>query len=361
VEAMKHEILIVDDDKISYKYLYEILSGDYTLAHALDGLDAIRKTKEEQPDLILMDVNMPQMDGYETIQLMKADNAISHIPVIFMTGLYKPEGEAHGLSLGAVDYIRKPCDAVLLKKRVELRLIEDERRKALLGYGDTLQQLVKEKTDKIISVWDAVLSTMAEFLEFRDHVTGGHVERTRKYVSLLTEKMLMQRKYVDEPFSLDAEHFGYASQLHDLGKVKIHDNILSKPGKLTVEEFETMKLHAVYGRDAIVDMSKHIINGVGEHLQVAAVIAYSHHERWDGAGYPQGLMGRNIPLPGRLMAIADVYDALISTRPYKKAISHDEAVYTILAGKGTQFDPVLIDIFAEAADEIKGISQTKRV
>jgi putative two-component system response regulator len=355
-ENVKHNILIIDDDKIVHRHLAGLLSADNVLFHAYDGLEGIRRAKETPLDLILLDVNMPIMDGYETIQLIKSDAAIAHIPVIFLTGMYKPEGEIRGLSLGAIDYIEKPCDQHLLKKRIELRLVEDERKRTLLGYGDTLQKLVEEKTEKIIGIWDAVLSTMAEFVEFRDHVTGGHIERTRLYVGFLAGKMIKQGKYAAESAGWDVKHLGHASQMHDRGKVKISDEILCKPGKLTTEEFETMKLHTVYGKEAICRMAKHL-NGNGEHLKTAAVIAHSHHERWDGTGYPLGLKGENIPLPGRLMAIADVYDALISERQYKKAFTHDDAVKTMLLGSGTQFDPVLMDIFEASAKDFHDISQ----
>ena len=363
---MKKSIFIIDDDPSTLWYLTQLLSADYSIYIEKYGQEAISRIKEILPDLILLDIIMPEMDGYEVIKLIKANSSISHIPVIFLTAKDNAESEFDGLSLGAVDYIAKPFNVPILKKRIELHILLEEQNKRLIeqnkrlhDYNDNLQRLVSQKTEKVLRLQDAILSTITEFVEFRDSLIGGHIERTQLYIKALAEKMIERKIYIDEAAFWDVNLLVQSAQLHDVGKIKISDSILNKPGKLTDEEFEIVKCHTVFGKEAINKITKKV--GENDLLQQAAILTYSHHERWDGSGYPLGLKGRAIPLQGRLMAIADVYDALISERPYKKAFTHEKAVEIILEKKGILFDPILAELFAEISKKIYDISKMSTI
>jgi len=349
----EHSILIIDDDAHTRETMSLILEPDYKIYLTANGRDGINLAKKFTPDLILLDVLMPGGGGFDTIKIIKADVSIAHIPVIFLTGVDDTVSERIGFSLGAADYLKKPVDSALLHARIGLHILAAAQKKLILDYGSELEMLVAAKAQTVIRIKNAILSTLADLVEFRDEITGGHIERTQHYVETLAGKVIERGLYVEECAGWDVASLARASQLHDLGKVKIPDDILKKPGKLTDEEFETMKLHTVYGEEAIIKTLKKL-NGDGDwHLQVAAEIAASHHERWDGKGYPHELKGTEIPLAGRIMAIADVYDALVSERQYKKPMTPDEALILMQANAGTQFDPVLIEIFAETITEYR--------
>jgi putative two-component system response regulator len=306
---------------------------------------------------------MPEMNGYEAIKILKRRPATEDIPVIFLTGKSDSESELEGLSLGAVDYISKPFMPPLLKKRIELHLtieeqkhrLEDQARALnehqaeLQKFNDNLQKMVEEKTGKVAELQRVILKTVADLVESRDDITGGHVERTQHGLKVLIEGLEDLGLYREQMEGWDKDLVLQSSQLHDVGKIAIADSILNKPGRLTPEEFEEIKRHAVIG----VQIIEKIESSTSEHefLKYAKIFAGTHQEKWDGTGYPSGLAGEDIPLPGRLMAIADVYDALVSSRPYKEAFSHSEAVQIILEGKGSHFDPVLVDVFEQVADQ----------
>ena len=218
-----------------------------------------------------------------------------------------------------------------------------------------LQKMVDEKTQKVVELQDAILNVVGELVECRDGTTGGHIERTGNYLHLLLDAMMKSGVYADEIAAINKKLLVQSAHLHDVGKISIPDAILQKPGKLTDSEFEIMKNHSIYGRDIIGKIAQQ--TSESEFLEQAAILAVSHHERWDGRGYPYGLAGREIPIQGRLMAIADVYDALISKRPYKEAFSHAEAVKIIAEGKGTQFDPLLVELFMEKESEFNAIRE----
>lgn len=351
-------IFLVDDNPTNLATGRNALIGKYNVITIPSGDKLLRMLEKNIPALILLDVEMPEMDGYEVIRRIKADPRTAEIPVIFLTAKTDTASELEGLSLGAIDYVTKPFSPPLLLKRIEVHLLVEQQKQELQHYNDNLMQMVEAKTLTVITLQNAILKTVAELVECRDDITGAHIERTQRYLKLLAEKALEQGVYSAEISSWNMNVFLQSAQLHDVGKISIRDNLLSKPGKLTHEEFEAMKEHTVFGVKIIEKISKSAAEDA--FLEHARVFAGSHHERWDGSGYPLGLAGTAIPLQGRLMAIADVYDALISARPYKEPFTHEEAMKIMLAGRGTHFDPALMDIFNLVADAFGAISGRKQ-
>jgi putative two-component system response regulator len=306
--------------------------------------------------MILLDIEMPEMNGYEAIKILKSKPETQDIPVIFLTGKTSTENELTGLDLGAIDYITKPFMPPLLLKHIEVHLLVEAQKKTLeaqqkelKNFNDNLQKMVDEKTKTVQELQDAILKTVADLVESRDDITGGHIERTQRGVGLLVESLRDHPKYGREIGGWDIKLLLRSSQLHDVGKIAISDRILQKPGILTDEEFEEMKKHAAFGVQIIEKIETSTT--ASDFLKYAKIFAGTHHERWDGLGYPSGLSGDDIPIQGRIMALADVYDALVSERPYKKAFTHGEAVKIIQDGKGTQFDPRLTDVFIAVIDK----------
>jgi putative two-component system response regulator len=357
----RHTIIMVDDDLASLTTGKNVLRLFYQVIPVPSAPQLFETLKKVTPDLILLDITMPEMNGYEAIKKLKADDRFKNIPVIFLTALGDAHNELEGFDLGAVDYVIKPFSSAVLLKRIEKELLivrqKTELQEAyatIKDYADNLEIKVYEKTVKILDLQNAILSAVADLVECRDQLTGGHVMRTYLYVKVMTNEMIRQEIYLDEISGWNMDFFLHSVQLHDVGKIAITDLILNKPGKLTDEEFEIMKGHVSIGVEAI----ERIMSNTADHdlLYHALRVTGTHHEKWDGNGYPIGLQGKNIPLEGRLMAIADVYDALISDRPYKKAFPHEEACKIIEAGSGTQFDPVLIDIFREIKNKLERIN-----
>ena len=354
-------ILLVDDDLTNLTVGRNALEEHYDVLTLNSGARLIKMLERSAPDLILLDVEMPEMDGYEAIKAIKANPETANIPVIFLTAKSDGQSELEGLSLGAVDYITKPFSAPLLLKRIELHLLVESQKSELMVQKDelihlnsNLREIVDAKTKNVVELQDALLKTMAELVECRDNVTGGHIERTQSYLGTLLNVLQKQGIYREEVDTWDIKLVLRSAQLHDVGKIAIKDSILNKPGKLTAEEFEEIKKHTTFGGTVI----EKIKEGTSEHafLEYAKIFALTHHEKWDGTGYPAGLKGKEIPLLGRLMAIADVYDALCSDRPYKKAFSHEDAVRIIVEGSGTHFDPALIDLFLSVSDEFNEVA-----
>jgi len=357
----RHTIIMVDDNITSLTAGKNMLSTFYQIIPVPSAEKMFEALQKVIPDLILLDIDMPEMNGYEAIQKLKSDPLYEDIPVIFLTALHDASTEVEGFDLGAVDYVTKPFSAPLLLKRIEKELLIVRQRKELLkthaelkDYADNLDKKVIEKTQEVLNLQNAILTTVVDLVEFRDKITGGHIMRTQLYLKALIDELIREGLYEEEVSQWDLDVLLPSAKLHDVGKIAITDIILNKPDKLTPDEFETMKEHVSAGVDAI----ERISGNTSEHafLHHALRIAGTHHEKWDGTGYPIGLKGHNIPLEGRLMAIVDVYDALISERSYKKAFVHEEACAIIEEGAGKHFDPVLVDAFRNVKDSFDQIA-----
>jgi putative two-component system response regulator len=345
-------IIIVDDNIANLQVGKDALSGTYRVLTIASAPKMLEMVDRFPPALILLDVDMPEMSGYDAIKILKSREETRDIPVIFLTGMSDAASEITGLDLGAVDYIVKPFSPPLLHKRIELHLLLKSQRRELLDYNNNLQFMVEAKTKTVVKLQNKILQAMSELVEGRDNVTGNHIERTLHCLDILlnaVKKSKIYDKYVE---TWDIELLLRSSQLHDIGKIGISDSILKKPGKLTEDEFSAMKEHVAIG----VGFIEKLDDGEDDSnfLRHARIFAEYHHEKWNGSGYPKGLTGEDIPLLGRLMAIADVYEALTSVRPYKKAFPHDEAVRIILESGGTHFDPALITLFEQVAEQFQG-------
>ena len=346
-------IFLVDDDLTNLASGENALKQYYNVFTMDSGFRLLNTLQSHIPDLILLDIEMPGMNGYETIKILKSKEETRHIPIIFLTVHSDAESELKGLSLGAIDYITKPFSLPLLLKRIEVHLLVESQRKQLVNFMDNLQVMVDTRTKTVVELKNAFLKMMAELVEYRDDTTGEHIGRTQYYMSILFDSLRKQNLYKEEITTWDKELILLSAQLHDIGKIAIKDRILQKPGKLSKMEFEEIKLHVVIGEKLIEKVKKNTTERA--FLDQARIMVATHHEKWDGSGYPRGLAGEKIPLQGRLMAIADVYDALVSERPYKRAFSHAEAVDTILSEKGKHFDPALVDLFLSVSDKFSKV------
>jgi putative two-component system response regulator len=343
----RKKVILVDDNPVNLKLARNTLMGKYDVFTVPSAEKLFQLLEKTLPDIILLDVLMPGMNGYEAIQILKKDPRTADIPVVFLTSKTETSSELEGFTLGAVDYIAKPFSPQLLLKRVDVHVLVETQKRELMYINSNLQQLVDEKTESVLELQNAVLKTMANLVESRDDVTGGHVERTERFLAILTDEMLKDGVYRDVLDTWDIKLFLQSAQLHDVGKIAIRDNILMKPAPLTKEEFEEMKKHTTFGETVIEKIQQSARESV--FLTHAKIMAGTHHEKWDGTGYPRGMAGSNSPLQGRMMALVDVYDALISERPYKKPFTPEQAVSIIKEGSGIQFDPSLIDVFVRAA------------
>ncbi len=365
-------VLIVDDQADNLLILEDLLGPHYAVHTATDGFEALDYVARGGPlDLILLDVMMPGLDGYEVCRRLKANPRTSEVPVIFLSGLESDADEERGLSIGAEDFIHKPFSppVVLARVRNHLKLstvtlllrerngnlerMVEERTRALLRQAEALS----EREKQLISAQDATITAFCALAEARDNETGNHLRRTQNYVRALAQRLSRHPKFAAELSDEVIEMLFKSAPLHDVGKVAIPDAILLKPGKLDPREWEIMKQHAKYGRDAIASAEDSLRDAGRSFLCYAREIAYSHHERWDGSGYPQRLKGEQIPLSARLMAVADVYDALISRRVYKPAFPHDQAVQMIAAERGAHFDPDVVDAFVAITDHVQAIAR----
>ena len=360
----KPTILIVDDTPDNIMLLSRLLKDRYNTKVANNGSLALQIAQSTPGlDLILLDVMMPGLDGYETCRQLKANPVTADIPVIFLTAKNQVEDEAMGLSLGAVDYIAKPISPPILFARVATQLTLLEARRQLQAHNENLEKLVQDRTAQLALMQEAIIMAMGTLAETRDNaaVTKGdhHIRRTQHYVRALARHLQHHPRFAADLTDENIELLYRSVPLHDIGKVGIPDRILLKPGVLDREEFEVMKLHAVYGRDTIMLVEKHI-GGTNGFLMFAREIAHSHQEKWDGSGYPDRLAGEQIPLSARLMAVADVYDALISRRVYKPAFTHQQALDVMRKGRGTHFDPDVLDAFFEIEGKFAAIAEEFR-
>ena len=322
-------ILIVDDNLTNLKYISTQIGQEYKTILAKSGEQALQICTKQRPDLILLDIAMPSMDGFETISRIKQISSLQKIPVIFLTADHDVETEVKALQSGAMDFITKPVEKSILLHRIALHLQFSQ-------YQQHLEDTVKELEDSIVT-------SFAELVEYRDQNTGGHIQRTSRYVELLGEALQEHGYFADELGSYEMALIVRASPMHDIGKIAISDTILLKPGRLTNEEFDVMRTHTSIGSDILKKMYER--TPTQHYLQWAAEIAGSHHEKYDGTGYPLGIKGEEIPLCSRIMAVADVYDALVDDRVYRKAMSHEAACQIIFEGAGLHFDPKIVEVF----------------
>ncbi|CCG07361.1 HD-GYP domain-containing protein [Pararhodospirillum photometricum] len=349
-------LLIVDDEAMNIKVLVEMLRDDYALTVAKNGVQALeRMAMDPAPDLVLLDVMMPGMDGHEVCRRMKQDPRLADVPVIFVTALGDPNDELHGFDLGAVDYLTKPLTPLLAKARVRTHVQLARAQRALENYSHTLEARVAERTQEVERVQAVTIRALASLAETRDNETGNHIRRTQHYVRALALHLHAHPRFAGQLDDRTIDLLFKSAPLHDVGKVGIPDRILLKPGPLTDEEFTIMKTHTVLGRSAL----RAAVEEGGESeiafLRHACDIAAYHHEKWDGTGYPEGLAGEAIPLSARLMAVADVYDALISRRVYKPPFPHARARELIVADRGARFDPDIVDAFLALEDVFRDI------
>jgi putative two-component system response regulator len=353
----KPTILIVDDTPDNIAMLSSLLNSTYRTKAATTGEKALQLAgSDNAPDLILLDIMMPGMDGYEVCRRLTQDPKTADIPVIFLTGRSDVEDEQKGLELGAVDYITKPFSPPIVVSRIRTHLQLKNVRDFLKDKSEFLEKEVTRRTREVSMIQDVTMVAMGSLAETRDNETGNHIRRSQYYVKVLADRMKDHPRF-KEYLTLETIELLYKSApLHDIGKVGIPDHILLKPGKLTPEEFDIMKTHTTLGRDAIMTAEKQL-DSPTSFLRVAREIAWSHHEKWDGTGYPQGLSEDETPVSGRLMALADVYDALISKRVYKSAFTHEKAVSIIQEGSGNHFDPAIVEAFLDISDRFREIAQ----
>ncbi|OGR28161.1 MAG: two-component system response regulator [Desulfobacterales bacterium RIFOXYA12_FULL_46_15] len=347
-------IMVVDDTPANLKILQDMLqdSGYRVLAFP-SGRMALAAAVKNPPDLILLDIIMPEMNGFEVCETLKADSILKEIPILFISALTEAADKVRAFSSGGVDYVTKPFHFEEVRARVKTHLKLRRLQIELEKHNLHLERLVEEKIREISDSQMATILAVSKLAESRDDDTGHHIERTRIFCKTLTEKLRLNPRYADSINDAYVENIYHAAPLHDIGKVGIFDNILLKPGKLIPEEFEIIKTHTLIGARAL--QTAHSKYPKNAFLNMGIAIAHAHHEKWDGSGYPDGLAGEDIPLSSRIMAVADVYDALRSKRPYKDAFSHEKSCGIILEGAEKHFDPAVINAFKDAAPEFAEI------
>jgi len=340
-------IFVVDDSDTCLSKVEEVLEGQYRVMTLPSAAKMFAMLEKFMPDLILLDIAMPEMDGYTALRILKDNPKTTNIPVIFLTGQADVMVEAHSFDLGVIDFIVKPFSALVLLNRVKMHMDMDSVVRERTAH-------LEQKTKQMESLYDNIISILADVVESRDHLTGGHIERTTIQTKILIDAMLEHNVYADEIKSWNSDLVASSARLHDIGKIAVPDSILNKPDKLNDEEYEIMKKHVNAG-EKIIDK---IISKTREEIfwNRAKIFASYHHERWDGTGYPRGLKGLEIPLQGRILAVVDVYDALISERVYKKAFDHQKAVEIIKSESGKQFDPKIVEVFCEVNERFMNVN-----
>ena len=353
-------ILIVDDEPTNLSILSNLLRPDYQVRAANSGESALRAAASEpRPDLLLLDVMMPGMDGYTVLERLRSNPATADIPVIFLTALAEASDEERGLQLGAADFITKPIKPLVMLARLRTQLEAKQARDWMRNQNAVLEAEVARRMAENDMTQLVSIRALAHLAETRDPETGNHIQRTQNYVHLLADLLRKYKRFAAflTPHNIDL--LTKSAPLHDIGKVGIPDSILLKPGPLTTDEWEIMKTHAKLGSDAIEKAESDAEMRL-DFLVLAKEIAHWHHEKWDGSGYPDGLAGDDIPISARLMAVADVFDALISTRVYKSAMPFAEAGKIIAAGRGKHFDPDVVDAFLDNLAELTAIAERYR-
>jgi putative two-component system response regulator len=354
-----YTILVVDDTPENLAVLGDLLRPHYKVRAASSGFRALQVAATlPRPDLILLDVMMPGIDGYEVLKRIRENPETQDIPVIFVTAMDAMADEELGLELGAVDYITKPIRPAIVLARIHAHLELKHSRDVLKNHNAWLESEINRRMRENQLIQDVSMRALASLAETRDNETGNHIRRTQAYVEILGQQLASFEKFKSILNENTINLIAKAAPLHDIGKVGIPDHILLKPGKLNPEEWIIMQTHSRLGRDAIATAMRDIEDQSPlTFLHIAMRIAYSHHEKWDGSGYPEHLSGEAIPLEARLMAVADVFDALTSRRPYKKALPFDEAVRIIIAGRNSHFDPDIVDAFLARLDDFKSVAQ----
>lgn len=356
----KDTILMVDDNPANLQVLQAILKGQgCRLLTARDGAGALSVAAKEKPDVILLDIMMPDMDGFDVCRNLKADPATFEIPVIFLSAPEKTEDKVRGLEMGAVDYITKPFQPEEVIARVTthltLRYLQRQLKianTALKELSENLDKKVEERSQQLIRSRDSIIFVMAKMTEARDDDTGKHLERICRYVEILAMELAKTDASITDSWIRTVVK---TAALHDIGKVGIPDGILLKKGPLTPEEREIMETHPAIGGDTLLELREEM-GGGGPYLSRAIEITLGHHEKWDGSGYPFGIKGEAIALSARLVAVADVYDALVSHRIYKSGLSHEDACRLIQEGAGTHFDPRVVNAFEARQDDFRRVA-----
>lgn len=344
---MQHNILLLDDGEVNLNVLSWILKeSGYEVECFTSGYDAIDALNNKPFDLILSDIQMPKMNGFEFCERIKKTESLQHIPVMFISAMDKKEEIIHGFKVGGVDYITKPFSTEEVKIRVATQL-------TIVDFQNSLQAKVDEQIQKLQNIRMETIFSLAKLAQSRDDDTGLHLERVQGYCKLLAQTLRENSEYQNQINDQFVEDIYHASPLHDIGKVGIPDSILLKPDRLTEEEFAVMKTHTNIGAETLRDVDNKF--GGNAFIGMGILIAESHHEKFDGTGYPKGLGGQDIPLAARIMAIADVYDALRSKRAYKDGFSHEKSCEIICEGSGAHFDPVIIEAFKETVTQFDAI------
>jgi len=349
-------ILVIDDTPENLSLMRNLLHESYLVKVAPNGGYGLQIAKRNLPDLILLDVVMPHMDGFEVCVQLKKDPLTKDIPVIFLTSKNSHDEEQYGLDLGAVDFISKPFSPSIVLSRIRSQILLKNAQTLLKNQNRRLEMEVKKQTKDLEELQDATIFSMASMAETRDNETGNHILRTQEYVKILAEFLQTHPRFDHFLTSENIELLFKSAPLHDIGKVGIPDSILLKPGKLTEEEMTIMKTHTTIGKQMIESTEKRLGRSI-PYLQFAKEIAYSHQEKWNGSGYPLGLSGNQIPISARLMAVSDVYDALICRRVYKEGMTHDAAIEIMYEGRGTHFDPDIFDAFLQVQAEFQACAQ----
>jgi len=355
----KQTVLVVDDNPDNITLINGLLRPLYQVKVAINGVKAIAMTKKNPPDIILLDLVMPEMDGYQVCRILKNDVNFWEIPIIFLTAQNDVDAESKGFELGAADYITKPVNSAILLSRVKTHLDLKKASNFLKSQNQYLEKEISRRTGEVVLIQEVSIMAMAALAETRDNETGLHLQRTKLYVGELCEELSSQPGYQRILTREIIDTIVASAPLHDIGKVGIPDAVLLKPGRLTEAEFEIMKTHATLGREAIIK-AEQIMDRRETYLKYPKEIVSSHHEKWDGSGYPQGLCGEDIPLAARIVALADAYDAITSERIYKSASTHEQAVTIITEDSGRHFDPAVVTAFLQVHDNFKAIARKYR-
>ena len=352
----RETVLVIDDSPEILGLANELLKHDYRVKAANAGEKGLRlATAEPVPDIILLDIVMPELNGHEVCRRLKADPVTRDIPVLFLTAMHDEADEEAGFALGAADYLAKPISGPILRARVKAQIAIKQASDFIKGKNVFLAGEIGKRAKELEFIQDVTILALASLAETRDNETGNHLRRTQHYLLALAEHLQRHPRFSLELTRTHIELIFKSAPLHDIGKVGIPDAILLKPGKLTAEEFEIMKTHTTLGQQAI-EHAEQQMGRSAPFLAFAKEIAVSHQEKWDGSGYPQGLAGDRIPISARLMAVADVYDALVSLRSYKPPMSHEQAYRIIVEGRGTHFDPDVVDAFVAVEAEFIAIA-----